>query len=931
MIVRSTFAKRFIGALGVAGLVLTAAAVQADVAGAAPDVAESVAPPSGDAGSRPDGGGPAADLPADPAGSPVSNPGGDLERVPELITFVEAEYPPAELRAGVEGVVVLDLVINTQGTVDSVAVVDGVTPAMDAAAVAAARGFRFTPAVAGGEPVPVILQYEYSFSLREQAQRIGEYVNFAGSLREKGTRRPITEALVVVAFPDTAANRTLTVPWSAYLARLGEFGGQFQEDGRIITYTDSLGRFAFKSLPAGPVEVSFPNAGYEAARYTENLGAGERLEVEYWIERTSYDEYELVVYGKSERKEVTRQTLQLTEIAKIPGLSGDAIRVVQTLPGVARPSFVSGDVIVRGSSAEDTRFYLDGVDIPLLFHYGGLKSTYNSEALETIDLYPGGFNTRYGGCIGGVVEIKGRPGAEDRWHKSLDLNLLDATLLAEGPLSKRWSLSLTARRSYIGNALSLIKGLSDDLDMTVVPYYWDFVGRVDWRPNSRDRAFLTLFSVGDAMDLVFEDTEAGSEEIDAARDEFSMNYRFHRLILGFDKHLAPGLDNELRLSTGWDTYRGRFLGFESWDYHFQTYTVRDQIAWQPAQRLTYNVGLDLYRVPLHYEVHVAGSGDTELSPTFQDLGAYVNVEMRPNDRLRITPGVRYDRFREIDAGEPNYRLTVRYQLDRARLLKAAVGTYCQSPRPLAQAIDPEFGNPSLPATTARHYTAGAEWQLNELVSADANVYYNTQEQIPNMVDDPAVNFLPDMDARMYGLELMLRRAQGGRIFGWLSYSLSRSERRSPRKPDSGIRGDWDPDRWFVSGYDQTHHLQLVSSYVLGRNWQVGARVQYVTGNPDTPRLGHSGQEYEFNADTGEYVALLGDYQSERMGPFFQIDARVDKRWVFRRWVLTTYLDVQNLNYFFYNSPEMYAYSYDDTERKAIGGIVLPALGVRVDF
>ena len=116
-----------------------------------------------------------------------------------------------------------------------------------------------------------------------------------------------------------------------------------------------------------------------------------------------------MVYGKAEDKEVTRQRLELVEVEKIPGLGGDALRVVQTMPGVARPTFMWGDVIVRGSSADDTRFYLDGVDIPLLFHFGGLKSTYNSHALSSIDLYPGGFNTRYGGCVGGVIEIKGRP------------------------------------------------------------------------------------------------------------------------------------------------------------------------------------------------------------------------------------------------------------------------------------------------------------------------------------------------------------------------------------------------------------------------------------------------------------------------------------------------------------------------------------------
>jgi TonB family protein len=280
----------------------------------------------------------------------------ELDALPELVRFVEADYPPEALRRGIEGTVLLDLIINETGRVDSVSVAEGIDPSLDIAAVRAARDFVFTPALTGGEPVAVLLQYEYAFSIREETRRITEYVNFSGTLREKETRAAIPDAVVAVSFPDPGADTTLTVPWDAYLERLGEFG---------------------------PLLVAFPNAGYPFTQQVEELGRGAHLQIDYWLERTSYDEYELVVYGKAEDKEVTRQRLELTEVQKIPGLGGDALRVVQTMPGVARPTFMWGDVIVRGSSADDTRFYLDGVDIPLLFHFGGLKSTYNSLALSS--------------------------------------------------------------------------------------------------------------------------------------------------------------------------------------------------------------------------------------------------------------------------------------------------------------------------------------------------------------------------------------------------------------------------------------------------------------------------------------------------------------------------------------------------------------------
>jgi TonB family protein len=541
----------------------------------------------------------------------------ELDALPELVRFVEADYPPEALRRGIEGTVLLDLVINETGRVDSVAVAQGIDPSLDIAAVRAARDFVFTPAMAAGEPVAVLLQYEYAFSIREETRRISEYVNFSGTLRE----------VVAVSFPDPGADTTLTVPWDAYLERLGEFGGQFLEGESVVTYTDSLGQFAFKSLPSGPLLVAFPNAGYPFTQQVEELGRGAHLQIDYWLERTSYDEYELVVYGKAEDKEVTRQRLELTEVQKIPGLGGDALRVVQTMPGVARPTFMWGDVIVRGSSADDTRFYLDGVDIPLLFHFGGLKSTYNSLALSSIDLEPGGFNTRYGGCVGGVIEIKGRPGPPDGWHGILDLNLLDASAVLGGPIGKRTTLTLTGRHSYISNVFALAEDVFNDVDLSIEPYYWDLVGRADIDLHENHNLLLTAFSVGDEMRFIFEGEDEGSTEINETTDELYMKYHFDRFILGLDSRLGRNWDNELRLSIGKDNYVGRFLGYARYDFKLNTYTLRNQLSYHQRNNLTYNLGLDLLAAPLDYEVLVLGSGESFENKTFADFGTYTGPRL----------------------------------------------------------------------------------------------------------------------------------------------------------------------------------------------------------------------------------------------------------------------------------------------------------------
>jgi len=178
--------------------------------------------------------------------------------------------------------------------------------------------------------------------------------------------------------------------------------------------------------------------------------------------------------------------------------------------------------------------------------------------------------------------------------------------------------------------------------------------------------------------------------------------------------------------------------------------------------------------------------------------------------------------------------------------------------------------------------------------------------------------------------MMLRYNPTDRFFGWLSYSLTRSERRYARRPGPDIE-DWSPGDWLPYEYDQTHHLEAVGSWNLKSDWTVGGRLIFVSGNPVTPIRSYGGDAYEFDADTGSYVPISGAYLSDRLDPYIRLDTRVERR--FSSWGAdwSLYLDVQNANYFVYNSPEGYIYNYDYSRRKEYGWIILPALGLKVEF
>ena len=175
--------------------------------------------------------------------------------------------------------------------------------------------------------------------------------------------------------------------------------------------------------------------------------------------------------------------------------------------------------------------------------------------------------------------------------------------------------------------------------------------------------------------------------------------------------------------------------------------------------------------------------------------------------------------------------------------------------------------------------------------------------------------------RMYGLEIMLRHDQGKRFFGWIAYSLSRSERY-----------DYEEQKWDLFGKDETHNLQVLGSFRLKGNRELGARVRYVTGDPTTPVLGVKW----FDATNRMYVPQYGAKNSARMDPFFSLDLRYERKFIFKNWIWDIYLDITNLSNLFgygYKSPETggYFWNYDYTEKQFISDITRPALGIEFQF
>jgi TonB family protein len=871
-----------------------------------------------------------------------------IEKMPEVITRVTPEYPPALAKQGIEGTVVLECLLSDSGTVDSISIVNSVHPDLDRCAIVALQQFRFSPAVAGGVPVPVLLQYEVPFTLTEVTGDIAPVVNFRGTLRERGTRTPVTDAMVVITFPDSVADPTLRVPFESYLEKIGTFPGQYVEERNLITITDSLGQFSFSSLPACTITVSCPLTGYESITEQEIITPGEELDVTYFVRRLTYNDYEVVVYGKAQEKEVSRRQITLAEARKIPGIGNDAVRVVQALPGVGRPSFGSGDIIVRGAPSWDSEYFLDGTVIPLLYHFGGLKSVYNSEALGSIDFYPGGWSTRYGGAIAGIIEIQGRPAKTDRWHGQLDLNLIDGYCMVEGPVNKKVSILASARRSFVGDIVKwYTKKNPDQFPYSVSPYYYDILARADIAIAENNSAFITLLHSRDSLGIFVPGMQGGSSEVSDATQSLGTKLQFTTGLVGWDWKFTPRLSNSLRYSFTAMQNDMSIFGYVTVNEKPYIHHFRNELTLEISPAVQLATGADVKFTIENLALQIpAGDGsikrDTTNNWLFGVVGAYANLTIKPTEQLQLQPGIRYDYYPELIhdggivpeywkyrsfnnergiSGDPSLRLSARYAVNDRQTIKAAIGNYNQTPEPTGQTIHQTWGDPSLPTTKASHYLAGYEWRITDLISADLQCYLNRQWDIPRMAteddmhDNPDALWVANGEGKMKGLELLLRHDNNGRFFGWIAYSLSRSER-------------WDPNKkeWNLYGNDETHHLQLLASWHLPHEWDVGTRIRYVTGKPTTPVIGVTENE-TYNYFMPEY----GRENSSRMDPFFQIDLRVDKKFVYKNWIFSTYLDIQNLSWLFYKSPEMVVWNYDYSAKQTISMIIQPAVGIKAEF
>jgi hypothetical protein len=812
---------------------------------------------------------------------------------PQAKGSTDVPYPAGAPAHTTPIVVTVKLLVDIAGTVQQVDVITAPQPPFDDAVIAATKTFVFDPGRYNGAPVPVEITFTHRFQpplppqLPPPPGESGPARTsiLRGRLIQLGTRAPVTGATV-----------TAEIDGRAYEAD-----------------ADARGRFELP-LPHGIAKITVTAPSHNAFVQQETLLAKQELAVSYLIERDRYDPYEIVVMGDQRREEVSRITLRGPEIKQVPGTFGDPFRVVQALPGVAAAISLLPFPIVRGASPSSTGFLLDGTRVPLLYHLASGPSVIHPNFIDEIQFYPGGAPVPYGGYTGGIIDGRTARARRDEHLVDVDVNLLQAGGMVRQPIPQLGAtFTAAARYGYPGLILALA---TNQLSLS----YWDYQLRLDGG-TPRKGWTVFAFGAGDTLSTVAPTADPADPDPPL---EPSLILGFHRLDLRYH-HTAGRL---------FATYR-TVLGYDKSD-------TGDAIAtWiaEPSITLTWKRDAKLKVVgALEGTLRSIDQPATSMDPSsiltqgidrIVNGGAYVEALYRPTSSWLLRPGVRADVFNDGETTKISIdpRLTARYVLGRRDLadvppdsddsaiwLKGSAGIYHQPPR----FVLPFPGLDLMPLRYGllRSYqtSLGAEIPLSSRFQLTTEGFLNYMDPTifdlsvndASVVTDGNQTLFPTMTSldtmgggqeffdrltkpqrgRSYGLEVMLRRAAKTGIFGWVSYTLSRSERRRA--------GEWVP-----YDFDRAHLVNVVAGLPLGRNWDFGLRLQYQSGKPQTTTAG---------------------YNEARTAGYVRFDVRVDKRVVWRSWLLDFYVDVTNV-----------ALLPEEVTSGTVIRYVLPTLGVRGRF
>lgn len=694
------------------------------------------------------------------------------------------------------------------------------------------------------------------------------------------------------------------------------------------TVTNQYGYYSI-TLPKGEYEIMYSSIGFAPQKVQISLSGNVKKDLALTTDTESLDE--VIIEANNERlnvrsSQMSANTLSTTTIKKIPVVLGevDVIKAITLLPGVTSAGEGASGFNVRGGAADQNLILLDEATLYNSSHLFGFFSVFNPDAIKDLTLYKGGIPARYGGRISSVLDIYQKDGNKREYHASGGIGLVASRLLLEGPIKKDVASFLVGgRSSYAHLFLPLF-------DNDNVAYFYDLNAKLSYNLNDNNRLFLSgyfgrdVFEISDSfansfgnttlnlrwnhlfsnklfsnLSLIYSDYYYGLE-LKFVEFDFDSGIRNFNLKYDFTHYISNNIDLRYGINSIYYKFNPGDVTPTTEDSGINPFKLTDKYAWENAAYVDAEIDLS-DRISIQTGLRLSTFnrlGQDELflyendNPIIYNESLDIYQKATPIDTVSFSRSETIKSFANL---EP--RFAISYLLNDDSSIKASYNRMAQyihlisnttSPTPFdIYAPSGKYIDPQLADQVALGY-----FRNFNNYSLEVETFYKEVKNRLDYVDDADLiandaveQILLNGEARAYGLEMLFKKSTG-KFQGWVAYTLSKSEQRTPgRTPnESGINNG----EWYKSPWDKTHDISITGQYEFTTKWSFGANFIFQTGIPTTYPEG----QYEYN---GVVVPVYEARNSSRLSAFHRMDFSATwtpkpestKRWK-GEWVFSIY-------------------------------------------
>lgn len=696
--------------------------------------------------------------------------------------------------------------------------------------------------------------------------------------------------------------------------------------------TDAEGHFNIQEVPPGIYRLQASAVGYKTVLTPEYIVSTKDLTIQIETEENLTELEGVTVTASPFRRDlespVGLRIIGLQEIEKSPGANRDISRIVQSYPGVAfSPAGYRNDLIVRGGSPSENRFYLDGVEIPNINHFstqgasGGPVGIINADLVREVNFYTGAFPADKGNSLSSVLDFKLRDGDMERNSLKATLGASEVSLASNGHLGKKTSYLVSVRQSYL-------QFLFDMLGLPFLPTFTDAQFKLKTRFNTTNE--LTVLGLGgiDNMKL--------NTKLDGEKAEYILSYlpkiQQETFTLGaVYRHYAGAHVQSVVISHSYLNNRNtKYLNNDessAENLSLKLRSVEQETKFRIENASTFgnwkvNLGANLdysqYTNTTFQRVYIDGGKtfDYHTYLGFWRWGLFGTISYAtPDERFTTSLGVRTD-ANNFSSGmkgmsdQLSPRLSLSYRLTDGVYLSGNAGLYYQLPPYTGLGFKNNNGklvNKYLRYMRVSQESIGLSWRPRNTFELSIEGFYKKYDKIPFSIVDGIPLACKGNDYGVIGNEALSSTSQG-RAYGaeilmkWLiakklnlssSFTLFKSEYRNNKESE-----------YIASAWDNRYIFNMSGTYNFPHNWSLGMKVSCIGGAPYTPYdIDKSSLVTAWNAQGRPYYDY-GQYNTGRLPAFGQLDVRVDKTFYLKRCMLGFYIDLQNVTNSKFRQPDI---------------------------